>query len=148
MSHSMRQSAARGQKQIGRSVLSSIFFKKDPYPGYDIPNQIIIFPFDQLNVLKVISRDARSPIKGKKNKGKKTWVKTIRFKNTFLNYFFLGQILPGCRVLWMKKELSNRYKSPSSLEQAGLYTGIVYEISFPKNFQITRTDAVPFLEHF
>ena len=39
--------------------------------------------------------------------GKNIWVKNIRFKQKFLNCFFIGYILPGCRVLWMKNNGKN-----------------------------------------
>ena len=45
----------------------------------------------------------------RKRKEKKTCVKNIRYKNTFLNHFFTGQILPGCRVLSMEKTPEKKY---------------------------------------
>ena len=48
----------------------------------------------------------------RKLKEKKTWVKNIRFKNTFLNYFLQDRFYPDLEFYGWKKELSNSYNSP------------------------------------
>jgi len=51
----------------------------------------------------------------KEKERKKTWVKSITFKNPFLNYFLRGRFYPDVKFYGSKKnekELSNRYNSP------------------------------------
>ena len=43
---------------------------------------------------------------------KKTWVKNIGFKNTFLNYFSQHRFYPYMVEKMSEKHLSNRYKTP------------------------------------
>ena len=50
------------------------------------------------------------------------WVNNIRqeeiFSKKFFNYFFTGEILPGCRVLWVKKQQKNIYLTDKIAREA------------------------------
>ena len=61
----------------------------------------------------------------RKIKDKKTWVKNIRFKNTFLIIFLQDRFYPDVEFNdWKKKrknDLSNQYKSPRGFLVGGFY---------------------------
>ena len=58
------------------------------------------------------------PIKWKKKNGKKWWVKYIRFKNIFLNYFLHNKFYMDVELYEWK-----RYKSPPTQTLLGFYIG-------------------------